>query len=471
MKPHSFSSRANDTIAAIASPPGSASRGVIRVSGPRARELVAATWRVQPSSSILTMRENARADATLELGLRALLRGHFDDGRGTQPVLLVWMQGPRSFTREDVAEFHLPGHPALLEAALARLVALGARVAEPGEFTRRAFHAGRIDLTRAEGVLALVFASNADEARSARALLFGGLEERVVAARASLVDVRTLVEASLDFDENDTGHVPAREIEVLMTRATSALDLALVFETQRAPSSGLPRVVLCGAPNAGKSALFNALSGGDALVTEHAGTTRDVLEAQVTFGHATATLIDTAGIEDAASGPEGRAQVIAAQARTDADVSVWVVDGSTAQRDEVTRARGLVSDAPVVLAWHKSDIAGRLPDWTGGLDVGACVEVSSRTGDGIEGLRRELARELARVAGGRGREIFQRHERALREAREELVLAREGIEAGNALELVAEHLRRATEALDRVSGGTTPEDVLDRIFAAFCLGK
>jgi tRNA modification GTPase len=120
--------RENDTIVAIASPPGAASRGVIRVSGPRSSELAASVW---------------RGDTPLVLGERGLMRGRFDDGRGTQPVLLVWMKGPRSFTREDVVEFHLPGHQALLQAALARLVDLGARLAEPGEFTRRAFHSGR----------------------------------------------------------------------------------------------------------------------------------------------------------------------------------------------------------------------------------------------------------------------------------------------------------------------------------------
>jgi tRNA modification GTPase len=442
-----------DTIAAIASPPGPAARGVIRVSGPRASELVRATW----SGAILP-----------DLSERVLARGAFDDGRGTQPLLLLWMKGPRSFTREDVAEFHLPGHPGLLDAALLRLVELGARRAEPGEFTRRAFHSGRIDLTRAEGVLALVFAANEAEARAARALLYGGLEGRVAAARAALVDVRTLVEASLDFDENDTGHVPAREIEALAEKAAREIELARGFEQSRAPGSGLPRVVLCGAPNAGKSSLFNVLAGEDALVSRHAGTTRDVLEARVLVPGGSAILIDTAGIESAGGGPSAAAQQAAERARAEADVWLWVVDGTGA---DIVQEPVASSGRPTILVWHKADLAGPPLEWAAQVGAVERVAVSSVTGQGIDALRGVIGQVLGRLTGGRGREIFQRHERALGEAGAELLRARAGLRGSEALELVAEHLRRATDALDQVSGGTTPEDVLDRIFAAFCLGK
>lgn len=449
------SARANDTIAAIGSPPGAAARGVIRVSGPRARELVLGTW---------------SGDA-LDLSARTIARGRFEDGRGSLPLLLVWMKGPRSFTREDVAEFHLPGHPALLDAALAHLVRLGARLAEPGEFTRRAFHAGRIDLTRAEGVLALVFATNEAEARSARSLLYGGLEERVSAARAALLDVRTLVEAALDFDENDTGHVPALEIEALADRAAAALELALCFEVQRAPTGGLPRVALCGAPNAGKSALFNALTGAEALVSRHAGTTRDVLESEWILPRARALLLDTAGMEPCPSGTGAVAQVAAHHARSDADVLLWVVDGSQACRARIEAERQNLPTAPTILVWHKSDIAGNAPAWTDELGVAATVSASSTDGTGLEALREALSVEVERGKSGRGREIAARHRRAIEEARRELARARGVLVGAGPLELAAEHLRQATHALDDVSGGTTPEDVLDRIFAAFCLGK
>src|SRR5262245_53308739 len=179
------------------------------------------------------------------------------------PLLLLWMPGPRSFTREDVAELHLPGSPPLLDAALERVLALGATPAEPGEFTRRAFLSGRIDLTRAEGVLALVGARDDRERRAGAALLAGGLADRIEALRDRLEDLRALCEASLDFDERDTGHVPEGEIEERLAGVRAALAEAHAFEVARASPGGEPRVVLTGAPNAGKSSLFNRLAGAE----------------------------------------------------------------------------------------------------------------------------------------------------------------------------------------------------------------
>jgi tRNA modification GTPase len=451
------SSAQNHTIAAIASPPGGGARGVVRVSGPRARDLVAATW-IGP---------------TLDWSRRSIRTGRFDDGRGTQPVMLLWMPAPRSFTREDVAELHLSGSPPLLAAAMARLVGVGARAAEPGEFTRRAFLAGRIDLTRAEGVLALVQSTNEAQARAARALLFGGLEARVAAAREELVDARTLCEASLDFDPDDAGHVPEEELRTRMQRIGLALEEALGFETQRAGRSGLPRVVLAGAPNAGKSALFNALAGEErALVSDHAGTTRDVLEAPIEVGGQTIRLIDTAGLDAAAPGSvDAEAQALARSAQTDADVVVWVIDARRTDREALETERASFGDRPVCAAWNKVDLTpGPPPDWVSGL--GEVALVSARTGEGLDRLKSVIGGLVAESGGGGiERETLVRHRGAIERAARELDSARASLAAGLALELVAEHLRQACDALDDVSGATTAEDVLDRIFARFCLGK
>src|SRR5258706_2834029 len=247
-----------DTIAAIATPPGAAARALIRLSGPRAAEIVAALWR-----------------GPFERGARGIFRGRIDDGQGTQPALLFWMPGPRSFTREDVAELQLPGAGALVRAALARVCELGARPAEPGEFTRRAFHSGRIDLSRAEGLLELVLASNEAERAAAAELVGGGLARRVETLRSELLDLCALCEAGLDFEAADTGHVPPAELEQRAARLRARLDEALAFEGARARRGGEPRVLLAGAPNAGKSTLFNALLGREeALVHAQAGTTR-----------------------------------------------------------------------------------------------------------------------------------------------------------------------------------------------------
>ncbi len=455
MSPHPSTT----TIAAIASPPGGGLRGIIRLSGPRAGEIVRSIW---------------AGGSPLDLARRSARLGRFRDRRGEQPLLLLWMPGPRSFTREDVAEFHLPGAPPLLAAALERLLDLGAVPAAPGEFTRRAFLSGRIDLTRAVGVLALVAARNESERRAGRALLAGGLADRVGLLRERLEDLRALAEASLDFDERDTGHVPEREIEDLALSARAALTEALDWEVARARAAGEPRVVLAGAENAGKSALFNRLMGAEAaIVSPLPGTTRDVLSRVMEIdGHA-CRLIDTAGVE----GPDASGAVVQAARRAartaceSADLLVWVVDASAA---------GVVRDPPqgacALLVWNKIDLpgvvpapppalAGRLP-W---------VATSALTGAGLSDLRAAIARELGPAAPGEGaglsRELSLRHRGALEKASRALA---EGLAVwrGRApLELLAEHLRRATEALDEITGATTPEDLLDRIFARFCLGK
>jgi tRNA modification GTPase len=385
------------------------------------------------------------------------------------------MPKPHSFTREDVAEFHLPGSPPLLHAALTRLLELGAIPAEPGEFTRRAFHSGRIDLTRAEGVLALVQSTNEAQARAARALLFGGLEARIAAARDHLVDLRTLCEASLDFDPDDAGHVPEPELRERMAKSEHALESALGFEVQRTAPAGLARVVLAGAPNAGKSALFNALAGEDgALVSDHAGTTRDALEARIEVdGHAL-QLVDTAGFDDAASSePDIDAQALACSARTAADLVVWVVDAQHVRQARAVAERSMLGDRPVLLAWNKTDLApAPPPGWTKELEVEEVVCLSALTGAGIGLLKASIGTLLEqKSSGGLERETALRHRGAIELSLFELRSSRASLADGLPLELVAEHVRRACDALDDVSGATTAEDVLDRIFARFCLGK
>jgi tRNA modification GTPase len=306
------------TIAAIASPAGPGARGIVRLSGPGSSTIVRALW----------------VGAPRELRARGMATGRIDDGRGTQPALLLWMPAPRSYTGEDVAELHVPGSPHLVAAVLSRVLELGAAAARPGEFTRRAFENGRIDLTRAEGVLELVAARNEAEARAAGQLLLGGLGTRVDALRDALDDVRALAEASLDFDEADTGHVANAELTASMAAIRARLDEALAFEHARARASVLPRVALAGAPNAGKSTLFNALAGAEhAIVTPISGTTRDVLEAEVELDGARALLLDLPGLDAEAGGVDRAAQAAARERLASADVVLWVVDAAGEERD------------------------------------------------------------------------------------------------------------------------------------------
>jgi tRNA modification GTPase len=434
------------TIAAVATPGGPAERGVIRLSGPRCGEIVRASSRLERA-----------------LTKRGIYLGRFHDGRGEQPLLCLWMPAPHSYTREDVAELHLPGSPWLLAAALSRVLALGARAAEPGEFTRRAFESGRIDLLQAEGVLELVEAENAAELRAGLALLSGGLGQRVEELRELLEQLRALCEASLDFDEQATGHVPAEELRELGRRALSALDVALAWERRREPLAGLPRVVLSGPPNAGKSALFNALAeDARALESDLAGTTRDVLRALWRPCGVACLLVDTAGLdlELASRGAlERRAQERARAERDAAELVLWV------EAADAAPASGQARDALCVL--NKCDLAAADPE--------RGLPVSARTGQGLDALARAAAERLrlpARAPSeGSAQALGLRHRRALELARARLEEALEGLAAGLPLDLVAEGLRGACDALDGIQGRTSPEDLLDRIFARFCLGK
>lgn len=453
---------AADTIAALASPPGAGARAIVRASGPACAALVRACTGLDAHA----------------LGARSLRAIEFHDGTGTQPGWLLWMRGPRSLTGEDVAEFHLPGNPELARAALARLHALGARSAAPGEFTRRAFLAGKLDLSRAEGVLALVSAENDDERRAASRLLAGELARRVDRARDALADVRALCEASLDFDESETGHVPTAEITALLARADAELALARAEELARPAESGVARAVLGGAPNAGKSQLFNVLGGaelaGGALVSPLAGTTRDSLSTRLALAGAEIELWDTAGIAAAAGAVERAAQAHARAGRSSAELFVWVVDAAAPLPDPRAILAELAPGARVLVAWNKQDLPGARPmpppEWRADPRLADWVALSGRTGAGVAELRARLA-ALAALRPGVSRELAARHTHALDRAGEALARGRAALAAAAPLELAAEHFRAATEALDDVLGATTPDDVLGRIFARFCIGK
>lgn len=472
--------RAAQTIAAIASPPGGARRGIVRLSGPGAREIVEAC---------------ARFEAADALSTRGVWPARFHDGRGEQPVLVFWMPAPHSYTREDVVELHGWGAAPLIEAVLRRVLELGARPAAPGEFTRRAFENGQLDLTRAEGVLELVRASNERERRAASALLSGGLARRVEALRERLVDLRVLCEASLDFDEADTGHVPTEQLDALASEVLSALESAMGFERRRAPPSGRARIVLAGAPNAGKSTLFNRLCGAQALVSELPGATRDALRATWRAREGDRALefelVDTAGLIESRAGesihddPDQQAQVASREALASADLVLALASASDAQAsdaDELARrhAAGEFGAAPLVLAWSQIDRPDALPEPPAALleRLGAppWVALSSVSGEGLERLAQVCASRLAPDDGdlaedGLEREVSERHLLALGESHAALREAREALLAGAPLDQVAQTVRVALDALDAILGRTSPEDVLERLFARFCIGK
>ncbi len=444
-----------DTICAIASAPGSAGRGVLRLSGSAAGSIGARCLSREPGSE------------------RMAFEARFDAGDSNLPVFALWMPGPRSFTREDVLELHLPGNGYLMQRAMAVVLQAGARLAGPGEFTRRAFLNGRLDLTRAEGILALVQAQSRQERKAATALLFGGLQERLSSLRSCVDGLRALCEASLDFDEADTGHVPSAELFERLQEIETLLAEALAWEIRRDAPRPEPLVVLVGAPNAGKSTLFNALTQSEvpALVENEAGSTRDTLHARWNVMERWVRLADTAGLQEAFdSNLQSQVQSLAAAERERADCMLCVVNAS----DPVWPAPA--TDETRVLIWNQVDLPGVSPDPPMEHRVGfsgGWVSCSAKDGVGLQAIglavHEMLGGEAWSASSARG--LAERHVQALRLAQKCLIEVRSGFEHQAPLDQVSEDLRQATDALDGIGGRTTAEDLLSKIFGQFCIGK
>jgi tRNA modification GTPase len=333
----------NDTIAAIASPPGPAARGIVRLSGPSAWSIVLAGFvpdRDQPPPR----RAELRSGSLTVDGLRPVL-----------PVTLALWPAPRTYTGQDVVEVHLVGSPPLLSQVLAHCLGRGARHAEPGEFTLRAFLSGRIDLTRAEAVLGVIDAANPAQLDAALQQLAGGLSGPILALRDHLLDVVAHLEANLDFnDEPDVDPIGRAMLAEELDRSAGDLQGLARRLSERDRPEGHPRVVLAGPPNAGKSRLFNALLGRDrAIVSPRAGTTRDYLTALCDCDGLTVELVDTAGTEPAVDAINAQAQAHRAEQAERADL---VLDCRPSDADGPS-AEAFSNDRPVLEIWTKCDLA------------------------------------------------------------------------------------------------------------------
>jgi tRNA modification GTPase len=434
-----------DTIAAIATAAGPGGVGIVRVSGPGAGEVLA--------------RVTGRTAATFEDRRMVLVAARDPvSGERVDDVLAVLMRGPRSYTGEDVAELHGHGGALNLARLVRACVAAGARPAEPGEFTRRAFENGRLDLTQVEAVAAVIGAESERALRAAQAQLAGALGARVEALRAELVAACADVEAAIDFPDEGLDFPAARAVAEQVTRVgAAARALAASYGAGRALREGVT-VALVGEPNVGKSSLLNALVGEErALVHEEPGTTRDFVEARVVWDGVAVTLVDTAGEREADSAVERRGVELGRAAAARADVVVRVLDAA--------RPGGVVARDGALVTWNKVDLA---PAPAGALGV------SARTGAGLEALRQAV---LARVVGelregAEGELVATERQRALfADAAAALARAGEALATARPLELVAADLRAAATTLARVSGADVDEEVLRGIFARFCIGK
>ncbi len=464
-----------DPVAAIATAPGRGAVGIVRVSGKSLGALARA----------ITGRDLAPRHATY-LPLTDAQGGIIDQG------LALFFPAPHSYTGEDVLELQIHGGPVVLQLLLARLLELGRamrlRLAQPGEFTRRAFLNGKLDLAQAESVADLIDASTEAAARSATRALAGELSAAVQALAAQLVDLRLLVEATLDFPEEDIDFLRQAQAQQRLRDLQQALDQVQARTRQGALLREGLHVVLAGQPNVGKSSLLNALAGAElAIVTPIAGTTRDKVSQSIQIEGVPLHIVDTAGLRDSTDTVERIGVERSWQAIADADVVLFLHDLTRLQAPgyaaaEAEIARGLPRGVPVLHGFNKSDqtaadsaaplVAQAWADW--GLTPGESVWLSAARGDGLPELRSALLRLTGVQRGGEGVFIArQRHVQALAEAREHLdaaldLLARD---ANAPLDLLAEELRLGHQTLMRITGAYTPDDLLGAIFSSFCIGK
>jgi len=440
---------ATHTIFALATAPGRAAVAVVRLSGSgTARALGALAGRL-PAARKASLRK-----------LRS------DDGAVLDEALVLWFPGPASYTGEDSAELHLHGGVVVVEAVQEALLAQGLRLAEPGEFTRRAFENGKLDLAQAEGVADLVDAQTTAQAKQALAQLGGALSKRHQTWRGQLVEALAMLEANVDFpDEELPENVAARArppLEALIADLEAASDDA---DRGRRVREGY-RVAIIGAPNAGKSSLLNALAGRDAaIVTATPGTTRDVVEVPMEIAGYRLLLADTAGIR--ASDDEIEAEGVRRARRwaEDADLRLWVIDGS-ASDGSWAQARDVARPGDIVLRNKADRPLGADADY-----AGDALAISVATGGGLDQARDALqTRVLADLAGAEFPAATRaRHEALIREALGHLRRAVAALTGTP--ELAAEDVRLAARSLSRISGLIGSEEVLGAVFGKFCIGK
>ncbi len=485
-----------DTIVAVSSPPGRSARGLVRLSGPATRTILTTIT----DGPVPAARHLTRLNIVLPTqGGQTHL-----PSRGF-PALITFFAGPQSYTGDDMAELQLPGHPALLERMLQGMIALGARLAEPGEFTFRAFLAGKIDLTQAEGVAATIAAVSDGQLRAADQLRRGQLGRFASEAVDSLATQLALVEAGIDFvDQDDVVPISPAALAGNLAALQGRLDDLLRHSRAWGALEALPRVVLVGDPSSGKSTLFNALLGrARAVVSATPGTTRDVLEEPLRLGDGEVMLVDLAGLDAGASGLDAQAQEAAAQAIANADLLLLCDDGQSTTSHarqflasaSNTSAQRTTSSTAILRVRTKADLEivssvgfdaakGAAPDYDVAVSVisaiGAVNANSAAATTGLDKLRQLITDHLSQGSVsvvGEALALQPRHERSLRAAARMIEAARHRLEphvsrrALPEVELLAAELREALDELAGLGGQMTPDDVIGRVFATFCVGK
>jgi tRNA modification GTPase len=463
----------NDTIAAVSTPPGRGGIGIVRLSGPEAASIAIQLVRLRQP---------------LEHG-RARLADVLDEGAGKDAerideAVVTFFGAPHSYTAEDLVEIAAHGSPVVLELLLSSALKLGARLAEPGEFTQRAFLAGKLDLTQAEAVRDLIEAHTLTQARQAASQMGGALSQRVGPVKQALVELIALLEAGIDFAEDDVELTTQAEIASRIGALTPPLAaLEATFARGRIVHDGLTLAIV-GRPNVGKSSLFNRLVERErAIVTATPGTTRDTVSERISLEGIPLELVDTAGLRETRGEGFGEGLEEAEQlgirrsreALADAALVVIVVDATEPLNDEERRLLAAVEGRSALVAVNKSDLVRNLPEADRPLpDCGdlPALATSALTGEGIPALRERIL-ELATggAASEPGMLTSLRHQQAIAMALAALSDAAQANATSIPHEMVLLDLYRALWALDSLTGQTTPDDILSLIFSTFCIGK
>jgi tRNA modification GTPase len=443
----------HDTIAAVSTPPGRGGLGIVRLSGADARAVAELILRFRHSPPWRSW--------SAQIAELADAQGHMVD-----QVVVTFFEQPRSYTAEDIVEISCHGSPVVLRHCLDSAIRAGARLAEPGEFTLRAYLNGRIDLPQAEAIRDLIEATTLYQARVAAQQVEGSVSRRIAPLKEQLVELIALLEAGIDFAEDDISVAPSAEILRRLEPVSAGLSrMAESFAYGSLVREGLTLAIV-GRPNVGKSSLFNRLLEQDrAIVTDIPGTTRDLVSETAAIEGIPVKLVDTAGIREGEGLVETLGIERSFQAMADADVTLVVIDLSlpveAQDRELIERAR---SQGRSVVAGNKSDLPRR-------AEISeALIAVSALTGAGIDPLRQAIVPKDA-IEQETGFITSIRHEQLLRESLEYLAKARGAVEAAIPHEMLLLDLYAALRPLDAITGATTADDILNRIFSTFCIGK
>jgi len=442
------------TIVARATPAGRGGVGIVRVSGPLVRNIAGAVLGSCPEPRVAT------------------LRGFRDtDGQVLDTGLALFFPAPHSFTGEDVLELHGHGGPVLMDMLVARIVGLGARLANPGEFSERAFLNDKLDLLQAEAVADLIDAGSRAAARAAHRSLSGEFSAAILGLNEQVTALRMYVEAAIDFPEEEIDFLATDDLRRRLDSVATEFDRIEATARQgRLLRDGI-HVVLAGRPNSGKSSLLNRLAGYEAaIVTDQPGTTRDLVREHLDIDGLPVHVVDTAGLRETGDMVEREGVQRTRGQLAVADLTLLVVDAT-----DSSPLDGLLAEVPpgvpVVVVRNKIDLTGEQP----GVDAGAqpvAFRLSARTGAGLDDLRQLVKSRVGYGDTGEGTVIArQRHLDSIRRARAHFDAGREQLEVSRAGELLAEELREAQVALAEVTGEFTSDDLLGKIFAGFCIGK